>query len=63
MNESQVKKSSLLQLIQEIAPLLNCSTSVDRALCTVENFELHIQNLEARVEGIQQEIDVLIAEQ
>jgi|GEM_PF-6871178 len=63
MNETQVKTSSLCQLIQEIVPLLNCSASVNRFLCTVENFELNIQHLEARVENIQQEIDILIAEQ
>ena len=63
MNESQAATSPISQLIQKILPLLDCSTSADHFLCTVENFELNIQSLETRVENIQQEIDILITEQ
>ena len=63
MNDDWVETSFLCRLIQEILPLLEDSASIDRVLCTVENLELNIQSLEARVEIIQQEIDILIAEQ
>ena len=63
MNKGKSKRSLVNKLIREVVPLLDCSPSVDRFLCTVENFELNIQSLEARVECIQQEIEVLISEQ
>ena len=69
----------MCQLIEEIIPLLHRSDSVERCLYAIASFELDIQNLarklaspkgaraslalEARVENIQQEIEVLIAEQ
>ena len=63
MNKNQGSESSLCQLIEEIIPLLDRSDSVERCLSAIASFEYDIQNLEARVENIQQEIEVLIAEQ
>ena len=62
MSKNQAEKSSLCKLVREIA-LLGCSDSIERFLCTVESFESNIQILEARVENIQQEIEVLTTQQ
>ena len=63
MNKNKAKENSLCSLVQEIVPLLDCSASVARVLDTVENFESNIQNLEARIDIVQQEVTTLIAEQ
>lgn len=63
MNESEIAKSSIAEIVQRIIPLFDYCPSVEQFQDTVQNFESNIEDLEARVESIQQEIELLIAEQ
>ena len=63
VNDGEVTKYSLGELMQQMMPLLDLTTATERFTYTVENFESQIEDLEARLENIQQEIELLMAQQ
>ena len=63
MNQSETVKSSLAKVMEKIIPCHNYYASVEQFKNTLDSFELDIKNLEARVQSIKAEIQILIAEQ
>ena len=63
MNQSKTVKSSLAKVVEKIILCHNYYNSVEQLRNTLDSFELDIKNLEARVQTIKAEIQILIAEQ
>ena len=63
MKQNKIIKSSLAEVIEKILRCHSYSASIEQLKNTFTSFELDIEELEARVQTIEAEIEILIAEQ
>lgn len=62
MNQKE-KPYPLREMVRQMIPLYGNCQSIQQLLFTMEHLETNIQNWEARLEHIQTEVEILIAQQ
>ena len=63
MNETKAAKPSLSKIVEQLMLFDTGGFSVDQFQNTIKCFESNIEDLEARVQSLQDEVAILIGEQ
>ncbi|MEL7419459.1 MAG: hypothetical protein AAGK10_12920 [Cyanobacteria bacterium J06555_3] len=63
MNKNKAVKPSLREIVEQLIFLDTVDLSVEQFHDAIKGFESNLENLEARVQSLQDEVAILIAEQ
>lgn len=63
MNKNNAAKPSLREIVEQLIFLDTVDLSVEQFHDAIKGFESNLENLEARVQSLQDEVAILIAEQ
>ncbi|MEL7076451.1 MAG: hypothetical protein AAFY50_13145 [Cyanobacteria bacterium J06648_1] len=63
MNKKKAAKPSLREIVEQLIFLDTVDLSVEQFHDAIKGFESNLENLEARVQSLQDEVAILIAEQ
>ncbi|MEL7011022.1 MAG: hypothetical protein AAGM29_20860 [Cyanobacteria bacterium J06588_4] len=63
MNKNKAAKPSLREIVEQLIFLDTVDLSVEQFHDAIKGFESNLENLEARVQSLQDEVAILIAEQ